>query len=176
MRELRRDVSATSLFQRNRSLLATSMHITLGGTQISKHPNELIPLSTGPTRTTFNSSMKRIPPHTTTEMEQAPPFLTLPLQYQHQQNRLLVRQWMMRQLLGQTMRSFALSSVHQQLRTLPPTLYASNSTSKMQTGHNSTTHFKTLHQMPSSKCNNNSSLYQVLALNRHLQSYAILFS
>ena len=152
------------------------MHITLGGTQMSKHPNERIPLSTGPTCTTFNSSMKRIPTHTTTGMEQAPPILTLPLQHQHEQNRLLVGQWMMRQLLGQTTRSFALRSVHQQLRTPPPTLYASNSTSTRQTGHNSTTHFKTLHQMPSSICNNNSSLYQMQALNRHLQSYAILFS
>ena len=79
------------------------------------------------------------------------PFLTLPLQHQHQQNRLLVGQWMTRSPLDQTTRSFALSSVHQQLRTPPPTLFASNLTSKRQTGHNSTIHFKTLYQMPSSR-------------------------
>ena len=152
------------------------MHITLCGTQMSKHPNERIPLSTGPTCTTFNSSMKRIPPHPTTEMEQAPLFLILSLQHQHQQNRLLVRQWMTRLPLDQTTWSFALSSVHQQLRTPPPTLSANNSTSKRQTGHNSTIYFQTLHQMPFSKCNNNSSQYQMPALNRHQQSYVILFS
>ena len=151
------------------------MHITLGATQMSRHLNERSPLSTGPICTTFNLSIMRIPPHTPTEMEQVPPFLTLPLQHQYQQNRSLVGQWMTRSPLDQTMRSFALSSVHQQLRTPPPTLYASNSTSNRQTGHNSRTHFRTLHQMPSSKCNNNSSLYRMPALNRHQQSYAILF-
>ena len=148
MRELWKDVFVIFPFQRKRSLLETSMHITLGGTQMSKHPNEQNQSSTGPICTTFNSSTKRIPPHTTTEMEQAPPFLTLPLQHQHQQNRLPVGRWMMRQPLDLTTRSFALSSVYQQLRTLLPTLYVSNTISKRQTGHNSTTHFYILHKCP----------------------------
>ena len=106
------------------------MHITLGGTRMSKHQNERNPLSNEPICTTFHSSTKRIPPHTTTEMEQAPPFSTLPLQHQHQQNQLPVGLWRMRKPLDQTTRSFAESSVYEQLRTLLPTLYASNSTSK----------------------------------------------
>ena len=152
------------------------MPIISGGTQQSKHENELRQSFTGQTPTTSNSLTRKTPPPTTTEMEQAPPSLTSPLQPRQQQSPSPAGQLMRRHQQDLIIWLFVLTLQPPHCRTQLYTLSANNSTAKRQTGHSSVPPSTPYPPVPWTRCNNTSTHPQPQALNRPESSYETPFS
>ena len=119
--------------------------------------------------------MKRTLPNTTTEMEMEHLSSTSPLKPNPQLNQSLDAQWMTRQQLDLTLRTFTLTSISHQYKMLSYILSPSSSTSERQIGPSSTPSSRTYNPLHRSKWNTLSCRYRTQGSNRWQQLYATPF-